>query len=67
MKTYTIKFGVLEKWYSINEVEVEANSKEEAENIFLENYGEYYRDAVVIENEYVDMLDEDPNILSIER
>lgn len=66
MKTYTIKFGVFEKWYSINEVEVEANSKEEAENIFLENYGEYYQDAVVIENEYVDMLDEDPNILSIE-
>lgn len=66
MKTYTIKFGVLEKWYSINEVEVEANSKEEAENIFLENYGEYYRDAVVIENEYGDMLDEDPYILSIE-
>jgi hypothetical protein len=66
MKTYTIKFGVLEKWYSINEVEVEANSKEEAENIFLENYGEYYRDAVVIENEYGDMLDEDPDILSIE-
>lgn len=66
MKTYTIKFGVFEKWYSINEVEVEANSKEEAENIFLENYGEYYRDAVVIENEYGDMLDEDPDILSIE-
>ena len=66
MKTYTIKFGVLEKWYSINEVEVEANSKEEAENIFLENYGEYYRDAVVIENEYGDMLDEDLDILSIE-
>lgn len=66
MKTYTIKFGVLEKWYSINEVEVEANSKEEAENISLENYGEYYRDAVVIENEYGDMLDEDPYILSIE-
>lgn len=66
MKTYTIKFGVLEKWYSINEVEVEANSKEEAENIFLENYGKYYRDAVVIENEYGDMLDEDPDILSIE-
>lgn len=66
MKTYTIKFGVLEKWYSINEVEVEANSKEEAENIFLENYGEYYRDAVVIENECGDMLDEDPDILSIE-
>lgn len=34
MKTYTIKFGVFEKWYSINEVEVEANSKEEAEEIF---------------------------------
>lgn len=66
MKTYTIKFGVLEKWYSINEVEVEANSKEEAENIFLENYREYYQDAVVIENEYGDMLDEDPDILSIE-
>lgn len=66
MKTYTIKFGVLEKWYSINEVEVEANSKEEAENIFLENYREYYQDAVVIENEYEDMLDEDPDILSIE-
>lgn len=66
MKTYTIKFGVLEKWYSINEVEVEANSKEEAENIFLENYREYYQDAVVIENEYEDILDEDPDILSIE-
>lgn len=66
MKTYTIKFGVFEKWYSINEVEVEANSKEEAENIFLENYREYYQDAVVIENEYGDMLDEDPDILSIE-
>lgn len=66
MKTYTIKFGVFEKWYSINEVEVEANSKEEAENIFLENYREYYQDAVVIENEYEDILDEDPDILSIE-
>ncbi len=66
MKTYTIKFGVFEKWYSINEAEVEANSKEEAEKIFLENYGEYYQDAVVIENEYEDILDEDPDILSIE-
>lgn len=62
---YKVKFGTIEKWYSINEVTIEADS-EEAEKILLENYSEVLENSTMIDNDFLEMLDSDPDILSIE-
>lgn len=63
---YKVKFGTIEKWYSINEVTIEADSEEEAERILLENYSEVLENSTMIDNDFLEILDSDPDILSIE-
>ena len=65
MKKYNIKFGLLEKWYTINEIEIEANSEEEAERIFLENFGDLVSESSLIDQDFIEILDSDPDILNI--
>lgn len=63
---YKVKFGTIEKWYSINEVTIEADSEEEVEKILLENYSEVLENSTMVDNDFLEMLDSDPDILSIE-
>lgn len=63
---YKVKFGTIEKWYSINEVTIEADSEEEAEKILLENCSEVLENSTMVDNDFLEMLDSDPDILSIE-
>lgn len=66
MEKYTIKFKTVEQWCSINTVEVKAESEEDAERIFLENYGDYLSRSSIIDSQFIELLDDDPEILSIE-
>ena len=63
---YKVKFGTIEKCYSINEVTIQADSEEEAEKILLENYSEVLENSTMVDNDFLEMLDSDPDILSIE-
>lgn len=66
MEKYTIRFKTVEQWSSINIVEVKAESEEDAERIFLENYGDYLSRSSIIDSQFIELLDDDPEILSIE-